>query len=836
MDRTAIARELRQPRTAPHPARRAPEVVFLLPGDGSGDLSAALELYEREPAFRAAFDESFRAIRLGPVAALKGQGRDDDPLSRELRHFALQHALATFWLPFGITPVALLGAGSGLLVAACLAGMVSLEDAVAALRVEVGAGGSTADTANLERRLRDLPLGPAHIPVVSAATGRPFDDESLPKAATAEDGLRAALDLVLERSGLLLEIGLPETLAPHVHSHPAAGEAVLLSALPLGSGGDEARRHVRTVLAQLWLAGVSLDFRALHQGRRRRRVGLPTYPFARTPHWLEGGHERLPVRAAPTSSGPTPRGAGASRNEIERTLASIFEDVLGVPGVDPDDDFFHLGGDSLIALSVTARARAAGLQISPQQILSNPTVAALAGLASRQGVATSVAAPVTGDVPITPFLARFLQERGDQDPHRWNISGVALCRRRLDPVLLERTLVALVERHESLRLRVVRGEHGWRAEIRPAADTVCGFQVADLGAVADAEIAAAIAARAEAAQRGLHLTDGPIVQVVLFDLGSARPQRLLLVVHHFALDGYAWMTLFDHLERTYQALEHSGEPPPGPEVGMAAWARELERSARDDARRRDVGAWLALPWTELRPLPLDHPVDHTRNTNASAAGVAVELSRAETDRLLRSMGRGVAPETLMIAALASALARFQQRRHVLIERLFQGRNVTGSPLDLTASLGPFLCYAPCPLEVEPDGSVVDTLSSVTRQLQDVAGLGATIDLVRFMGDDQAQVAALAGLPRAEVLFNYRGKVDGMFDRSELFSAARESAGSDHDPGGRRYYPLAVRADLVASKLDLRIVYSRNLHERASIQAFADDLIGFIRAAIAHLHA
>ena len=128
----------------------------------------------------------------------------------------------------------------------------------------------------------------------------------------------------------------------------------------------------RTRLHELgtrWAAGEDIDFSELHAHERRRRIPLPTYPFERQRYWIEAP---LSPRAAPSAP------QRSSQTSSEQTLVAIWRQVLGIEQIGVQDDFFDLGGDSLLIAQIVSRIqRAFGIEIAPYVLFEKPTVAEL---------------------------------------------------------------------------------------------------------------------------------------------------------------------------------------------------------------------------------------------------------------------------------------------------------------------------------------------------------------------------------------------------------------------------------------------------------------------------
>src|SRR5262249_14622293 len=138
-----------------------------------------------------------------------------------------------------------------------------------------------------------------------------------------------------------------------------------------------------------------------------------------------------------------------------------------------------------------------------------------------------------------------------------------------------------------------------------------------------------------------------------FELGSGAPGRLLLVIHHLAVDGVSWRVLLEDLLATYQQLRQGRAPLLPPKTtSFQQWATRLVDYARSDEVRREAAFWLAEPRRQVTPLPLDH--DGGPNRFGSVATVDLSLSEEETGQLLREVPEVYRTQVndVLLAALA----------------------------------------------------------------------------------------------------------------------------------------------------------------------------------------
>jgi amino acid adenylation domain-containing protein/non-ribosomal peptide synthase protein (TIGR01720 family) len=515
------------------------------------------------------------------------------------------------------------------------------------------------------------------------------------------------------------------------------------------------------------------------------------------------------------------------RTATEATLVRIWQELLGVDRVGIEDNFFDLGGDSLLALRSIMRANRSGMSLAPVSIFRHQTIAELAEAADAAGVANADGAvEAVGPTPLTPAELRFLTERRTPDPHQWNISTLVEVDRP-SPSALRSAVAAVLRHHDALRFRLWREGDVWRQEIVAATDEV-PFETHDLTSLTPAERSAAIESACSMLQSSFDLATPPMLRVAHFVCGPGEPDRLFVTIHHFAIDGLTWSVFWEDLAQAYrQAAE--GEPIalPAKTTPFRVWALQLEQLAQTPRVVDTAERWKRLPWHEVAPLPLDHQQGH--NTNASATAVELELGAEETLRLLDSHQR---PEHLILAALAGRLSAWTGSQGVLVDVLSHGRDAAFEDVNLSRTVGFTLSYNPLVLRHDAWGPTLDVLDDVGRQIRETPE-GFSFELLRFLTPDASLRQELTRLPRADVLFNYAGIGEDTADA--LWRRASERTGAEESPRGLRQYPLAVRATL-SPNLRLRFVYSTELHERATIEAMAAEVATAIRGLLGELDA
>ena len=518
---------------------------------------------------------------------------------------------------------------------------------------------------------------------------------------------------------------------------------------------------------------------------------LPLLPNGKLDRKALPDPDSAEAEAAPQGQAPRPG--------IETELAGIWQRVLGHEGVERQDNFFAIGGDSILAIQVVAQARAAGISLSPRDLFQYASLAALAEAAEGRGGIGTAQGPATGRQSLTPIQAWLLNRELPQ-AHHWNQAMVLAPARALDPAILGRALALLSDRHDALRARFRRGDQGWEQHYLPP-----GIEAPLLLANGDVtEIAARI-------QAGFDLERGPLWGAAL--VATPGGQRLAVAAHHLLVDGVSWRILLDDLQRIYQALEAGGEPEaPRRSTSPGAWADFLTGSPLLAAERP---YWAGAAAQVAPPLPLAEGAD----TEAGAARIDSRIG-ADTARqvlLEAPAAYPVTPPELLVAALYLAMRDWTGADALTVEMEGHGRPDLSPDLDLSRTVGWLTAAYPVHLATS-DTRPGEVLRMVKETLRRVPNDGIGCGVLRMAGD-------LPPAPPAQVRFNHLGRTAGLLEEGALLRPAPESAGPLRGPENPRDVPLELNILATGDGLRLGWHFSPGRIAPATMAALAE---GFAR--------
>ncbi|MET8087366.1 condensation domain-containing protein [Micromonospora sp. NPDC005237] len=506
------------------------------------------------------------------------------------------------------------------------------------------------------------------------------------------------------------------------------------------------------------------------------------------------------------------RAAAAPRTDRERQLVAIWSELLRTNQLGINDDFFAVGGDSLLAMQLVARCAAAGIHITPRQLVRHPTVAELAASLGETTVALDAEqGAVHGDAPLTGAQRWFtdLVAPTMGRPALFNHPYYLQLARPLPADLLREAVRRLVAQHDALRLRLTRQPDGsWRQHHADPADAV-PFVSHDLTGLGVDEREAAVEARCAEAQTGLDLTAGPLARVAHFRLGPELPDRLLLVNHHLVVDAVSRGVLLADLETLCDQLEHGVEPAlPAKTTSYRAWARRLAEYAGSPQLREQLPFWLAQADEGVLAQLADEPTAAPfRLGDLGLATVTLDEAATRGLHAVARRLRASVRDLLVWAVVATVAGRTGGA--VTVATTGHGREPLFDDVDVSRTTGWFQVLYPLRLELPATTDAARSVRSVIRQLGRVPDNGIGYSLLRHLCPDDDVRDRLAATPPPPVAVNYMGGFgfDDVAPANQLLDVCTAPFGPTEDPDGHWPFPFDVTGSLTGPALRVDLSYA-----------------------------
>nr|WP_245551191.1 non-ribosomal peptide synthetase [Nocardia paucivorans] len=536
----------------------------------------------------------------------------------------------------------------------------------------------------------------------------------------------------------------------------------------------------------------------------------------------------------------------------ETLVARLFAEVLGVSQVAADDSFFALGGDSILSIQLVARAKAAGVNFSTQDVFDHKTVAGVAAVATETDSGPrldELPGGGVGPMPLSPIMHAMLA-RGHFD--RFAQAALVQLPDGVDRAGLVRALQAVMDRHDMLRA-VLRG-----------AESVDRFvDVLDRGTVdADAALTRVRLERRDAPEIDRHLQaaadrldprSGQLVRAVwMQDRSGAGPDLMWLVIHHLAVDAVSWRIILTDLAQAWEQIRAGGDPHFGPTTtSVRRWVHGLVEQA--PARRAELHRWKNALERGDRLLG-ERRLDPDRDVAATAGRIRLRIPADVAEAVLTTVParfHGNANDPLL-AALVLALGEWRRRRGApadeeLITLEGHGREERAVPgADLHTTVGWFTTRFPVRIdlgdidheEAFAGGAAAGrAIKQVKEQLRAVPDNGIGYGMLRCL--DSRGAETLANLPEPQISFNYLGRV-GAGDHSGAWAPTTEFGALTATTDPRMALPAVLDINAIAEQgphgleLDTTWEFASLVLDAADVDELAGLWVRALRAFAGHI--
>ena len=504
-------------------------------------------------------------------------------------------------------------------------------------------------------------------------------------------------------------------------------------------------------------------------------------PLERIPLSANGKVDRRALHRPDVAQMPGELPYVAPRTPTESTLVDIWQTVLKHEPIGIHDNFYSLGGDSLLGVQIGVKAREAGLRLDPTALQRTPTIAEL--VEGLEPMRTVQASEAVGDVPLSP-MQRYYFTWATVRPQQFNTSAVFRC--SLEPERLSAALGKLVAHYDSLRLRFRDGRQFYAEEGLEIPLECADIPLAEVGP------------RAAQMQETLDIAHGPIMRAALFT--TEHGQRLVLICHHLVTDGLAWGAAATDLQRLYlnQAL-----PPAG--GTYKAWVEGLMRYAATAEVEAQLPYWLAQQGPTFAP-DSDKPGARQRDIVTYVGTMLDHTPSGAYERV------------------AAALVEATGQDRVMLHVVGHGREPVVEGVDPVRLGGWFTTHTPLVLS----GGLLDVVGQLRAMPQRGIGHGALRAYHR-------RGAELAVQDKVGILYNFFGTTWDNSFHGAVFESPEEELlylRNHACPDNPADYWLYLLTIVHQGKLQIRFQYSSVNYRPETIAGLADRMRASLQA---HLH-
>jgi amino acid adenylation domain-containing protein/non-ribosomal peptide synthase protein (TIGR01720 family) len=504
-------------------------------------------------------------------------------------------------------------------------------------------------------------------------------------------------------------------------------------------------------------------------------------------------------------------------------LLSVWSQLLGQKAISVDDNFFRLGGDSILVLKLKALLLNEGYSFNVPSFYKEPTIATLERLIEVKSQRVNQE-DIVGEQTLMPAQHWFFALE-DSNLEHFNQAVMLTSTETLKGDLFKSTIRALVQRHDVLRLTFEQVEVDWQGRYQPMNEHLLE-QMVLIDEVADSPN---IEQLAEQYQASLDLK-GPLFKAVLMQVADGS-SRILLIAHHLLIDGVSWRIVMSDLMMAYGQAQ-SGQQVKLSEksTSLQSWANALKQSSNRQNVTGEAAYWQSELAKQTTAIDYRHAGS---NLVADQKSVSVSFNTELTQQLLtetrRAYNMGI--EEVLLAGLSEALFRWQGLTQVRLMLENHGRDLTLDELDVNATIGWFTALYPLHLSREP--GLHGQLNAIKQQVRKVPAKGANFGVLRYHTDllPQANQCDQGDL----LVFNYLGQFDESMGQESLFGIAQEKAGALVSDARQRDSLISFDGLISQGQLKFTVRFSEQQLSQQSMEQLGTYFEEAVEGLVAHCH-
>ncbi|HTE28643.1 condensation domain-containing protein [Flavitalea sp.] len=510
-------------------------------------------------------------------------------------------------------------------------------------------------------------------------------------------------------------------------------------------------------------------------------------------------------------------GVSTPKTKVEIQLVEIWEEVLGFRPIGVHDNFFEIGGDSILSIQIVAKARQKEIFLAPNQMFENQTISELALFAKTEN-RNITEEKIVGNVPLLPIQHWFFEEHKNA-PHHWNQAMIFDVPGNLNTDILQKSIEYLVKHHDALRLRFEKTEGSWDAFVTKHPE-VNAFSSIDLTGSSTLEMDSTIEAKSAELQTNQDLSKSGLFKTLFVKCGLGYQSKMLLIAHHLVVDNISWQILVSDLESIYVQLSRDEEIVLfSKTTSYPKWGNHLIELSKSSGFDDEIEFWKEQNYSGQIPTDID---SHLPIVEKSIKTLALEIDSAATEKLLRNSNEAYHTKTeeLLIAALMLGFEKWANIKSLCLGLEKHGRKY--NEVDLTNTVGWFTTYFPVSLKIEDGTSLKSSIISIKEKLRSIPNEGIGFGVLRYL-------KKLDGLTqKPQVIFNFLGN-QTLYD-SDVLGKGKFISKGVRSPRSERHHLLEINAFIQEGRLNLLFSFSEEFHKPEAIQ----NLVGLFESTLRRL--
>jgi len=526
----------------------------------------------------------------------------------------------------------------------------------------------------------------------------------------------------------------------------------------------------------------------------------------------------------------------APENDLQRLICSILEDLLKVEQVGIQDNFFALGGDSILSIQAVSRINHYGYQLTSSQFFNCPTVEKIAELLTESKACQAIFTQddSSGELALSPIQQRFFGMKNTNNS-RYLQSALLHVPEAIGEDFFSQYISALLAQQDLLRVRFSNLTSELpSAHFEPitSIDIKDILSVESLKGLNEEERVNKLAALGDDYKSTISLTNGHLFKFIYFEADCAAQSRLLIVFHHLLIDGVSWRIILNEIKSAYQQYIAQNKIRLAPKATrFHDWSVKLADWTNSDAAIEEMNYW-NNKHQQNESLVQKEVSGGEDNSLATTQYVTAKLSPHDTQALLQNCHQAYRTQIndLLLSALMLALNKWRNVQSYSVFMEGHGReDELFDNTDLTKCVGWFTSLYPVLLENK--STLGSTILHTKEQLRHIPQKGLGYLASKYLTSNASNLTS-----DMDIVFNYLGQFDQQFSKKMLFAKAEEYTGFDVDRSREREYTLGFNGSIANGELSFDIDFNQHLFEKVDVDQLAKEFESALQTLIRNCEA
>ena len=518
------------------------------------------------------------------------------------------------------------------------------------------------------------------------------------------------------------------------------------------------------------------------------------------------------------------------RNTKEKLIHNIFKNILIFEKISVNDNFFMIGGDSLLAIQCVTLLNESGFDVDLNYFMRHSSIAALA-VCSKKIKKNFVVEEISESLPLIPLQIRFFRKPKHSSEQKL-MPLFVLAGKDIDETFLRLSCEELIRQHDTLRIRFKYDCELWSQCI--AQTFQLKFHVINLQSEIFSKVDIEKIIVNEQAK--FSLNNDSLVKFIF--IKSCNKSIFIMLCHHLCVDGVSASILMNDIAYFYNKFKHSLLSNfPKKTTSFQKWANHLLNFSKL-MTHQDVEFWRNCMKKKLTTMPVDYK-NHEENMSSGVQEFTFDLNEDDTELCLRKipfLTNGAGVLEILLYACAKGYYRWTNIKEFYVDLRSHGRNINFENIDLSRTVGWLTVVFPFLIDLnKEDVSSKRFLNNIYNDLKSIPYNGLSYGLLRYMVDDKKIQQEMENIPKAEIAFNYHGQLDHIQRKIKPFTMLKAPIANSQSSSVTRSHLINIDSAIFNKEITITISYNNSIHQIETIKKYGSYIFDEIKTILASVN-